>query len=304
MTMVNKFNDVEMMELGAGVCLFPSAIDFDWEFAINSCRELVDRDASAMYTETIHPETGDKALVNMSGYIFDYDTFASMPSRCSSAHQQCSDKFREMLEFWEDSKDRYLLKYMLRYPLSYKNIWWKVKGHIVRYSSPPSGVVGNRQYLGVHSDTSADYVYGYEHPSDQLATRNTLSCIVYINDCDESGDDAVNSFAGGHHFFNELNINYKPRKGDILMFPSNYIASHEVLPVSRGERYSYLGWYSHGSPNSEYHEHIADPVKEPEIAKVSTNVYLPNLRKDFREYIQNCGPDKHFYAMSLVSDGF
>lgn len=302
MTMNNRFNDVEMVEMGGGVCLFPKAIDCDWNFVYETSRGLVDRDAGDMYSETVHPETGKKALINRSGYIFDYETFLSMPSRCSSAHQNCSDEFREILEFWESSKDKYLLKYMLRYPLAYKNIWWKVKGHIVRYGSF-NGKSRDNQYLGIHSDTSADYVYGYSHPSDQLATRNTLSCIVYINDCEEPRTSEM-AFSGGHHYFNELDIDYRPSKGDILMFPSNYIASHEVRQVTSGERYSYLGWYSHGSPNGDYNEHIADPATEPDTARVSTNVYLPNLRKDFRDYIEKCGVNKNNYAYSLVADGF
>ena len=295
----NKFNSVQMEHLGSGVCVFRNAITFDYDWAVEKMKKLVQEDLADMYSPTINPETGEPALVNKSGYIFAEDMFASMPSRCSTAHQREDKELQDFLVFIEQSKDKYLLQYLAKFPLAYKNIWWKVKGHIVKYSEE------NFQYLGTHSDTSADYVYGYPHPSDQLATRNTLSCIVYINDCSDGLDEFPNnSFSGGHHYFDFLEIDYIPRKGDIIIFPSNFIASHEVKRVTRGERYSYLGWYSHGSPNPKFNEGIIDPIEEPETAKVATNVYMPTLRDDFRLYLESIGADKNSYAYSLVRDGF
>ena len=301
MTMPTKniFNNVEMEDLGGGVCLFPQAITFDWDWAFSTAKKLVEEDVLEMYKETIHPETGKPALVNKSGYIFSEETFRAMPSRCSTAHQRKDSELMEFLKFIEESKDKYLLKYFVKFPLAYKNVWWKVKGHIVKYEDKYS------QYLGTHSDTSADYVYGYPHPSDQLATRNTVSCIVYINDCSDGMDEITkNSFSGGHHYFDYLDIRYIPRKGDILMFPSNFIASHMVETVSRGERYSYLGWYSHGSPNEKHNESIIDPNENPEMAVIGTNIYMPTLRDDFKKYIEELGKEKHHQAYALIRDGF
>lgn len=299
MTTSNVFNSVDMEHLGGGVCLFRNAVSFDWDWAFNTAQRLVDEDMEGMYTPTIHPETGKPALMNKSGYIFSDENFRSMPGRCSTAHRRNEQDLAEFLHFLEQSKDRYLLQYFAKFPLAYKNVWWKVKGHIVKYGEQ------HRQYLGTHSDTSADYVYGFPHPSDQLATRNSVSCIVYLNDCSDGlSQIPVNSFSGGHHHFDFLEITYVPRKGDILMFPANYIASHEVKQVTRGERYSYLGWYSHGSPNQEFNEAIIDPTKDPELAKIGTNLYMPNLRSDFRTYLEEHGFDRNSHAYSLVKDGF
>ena len=159
-------------------------------------------------------------------------------------------------------------------PMAYKNIWWKVKGHIVSYKK--------NVYLGAHSDTSADYVYGLPDPIDQLATRNTVTVLIYLNDSVEIEDETQTySFSGGHHYFNYLDIDITPCKGDVLMFPSNYMATHEVLPVTSGIRYSYLGWYSHGTPNEQVGENVIDPLKSPDAAELATNVYMPSLRNDF-----------------------
>jgi hypothetical protein len=279
------FNDVDAKHLGGGVVLFENAITFDSEWACSFAEKQVSRERSEMYTEAIDPETGAILFLNRSGYYFDADGVNEMPRRASRIHGVEDEEIKTFLHFIEKSKDLYLLKYFVLFPLAYKNVWWKVKGHIVSYSVEHGGT-----FLGQHSDTSADYTYGMPEPSDQIATRNTISCIVYLNE----------DFSGGEHYFNYLDIEYKPKTGDIMMFPSNYIAAHEVKPVTSGNRYTYLGWYSHGSPNVELNEVIIDPIENPQIANLSTNVYMPNLRKDFKNYLETLGAKAPALALSLV----
>lgn len=288
-----------MKHLGGGVCVFENAIDCDWDYAYEAFSQVVDMDSSNMYEESVNPETGEEVLVNRSGYLFPKNEFNKMPQRGSSIHQTNNERLKHILGQFEDAKDKCLLDYLLMFPLAYKNIWWKVKGHIVRYDATYT------QFLGSHSDTSADYVYGYAHPRDQLATRNTLSCIVYLNDCVDAGETTdKHAFSGGAHHFDFLGITYLPKRGDILMFPSNFIASHEVKPVVDGIRLSYLGWYAHGSPNENYNESIVDPNQEPERASISTNVYMTSLRDDFAQHIISNGVDAHQNAWALVQTGF
>ena len=281
----HTYNDVEPVSLGHGIVVFPKALSFDMGWAKEFAEEQVSKERNDMYQPTVDPETGEAAFINKSGYIFNASGVNKMPRRGSAIHRTERDDVREFLNFVEESKDRYLLKYFIIYPLAYKNVWWKVKGHLVSYSTEYGG-----EFLGAHSDTSADYSYGMEHPSDQLATRNTVSALLYLND----------DFEGGEHYFNYYDICYKPQAGDILMFPSNYMAAHEVKPILKGSRYSYLGWYCHGSPNPATNEHIVDPIKEPDMAKTATNVYLPHLRKQFKEYIESLGVDNHSFAYQLV----
>lgn len=277
-----KFNDVAPEHLGGGVVIFRRALDWDCKTVINWIEHELQAEQSQMYTKAINPETGKESFLNRSGYYFDLDTVEQMPRRASQIHTTTDGEFKGFLDFLEDSRDKYLLKYLTLFPMAYKNIWWKVKGHIVSYKR---GV-----YLGAHSDTSADYVYGLPEPGDQLATRNTTTVLMYFNDCVDTDDQVTStSFCGGHHYFNYLDIEIQPKRGDVLMFPSNYMATHEVKPVSSGVRYSYLGWYSHGTPNTAVNESVTDPNKDPDVAKTATNVYMPTLRNDFVRLVKNSG---------------
>ena len=47
-------------------------------------------------------------------------------------------------------------------------------------------------------------------------------------------------FEGGEFYINSKPIDLK--KGDVLIFPSNFLYPHEVKPITQGERYSYVAW--------------------------------------------------------------
>jgi len=277
-----KFNGIEPEELGGGVILFKNAFTVDWGSTRDLFEEFVASERESMYTEGINPETGEPCYINRSGYIFRKDGVDMMPRRAANTHQDKRPEVIELLNFLESARDNCLLGYMTIHPLAYKNIWWKVKGHIVSYSTQKGGL-----FLGTHSDSSVDYLYGIDHPKEQLPTKNTLSVVMYVNDCvgiDQVGEDA---FSGGEHVFDYLGITY-------------FIASHEVKPVTGGTRYSYLGWYSHGSPNPDLNETIVDPTTDPEEAQRSTNVYMPNLRRDFRNYLTANVKDTEHLGFTLT----
>jgi hypothetical protein len=278
------FNDVKAEHLGGGVVVFRNAINLDWEYANKISKEIVDREMGDMYQPAINPDNGLEEYVNRSGYFFSKNGIDKMPKRGSRVHQDTRPEVVELFTFIEECKDKYLFRYMHMFPLVFKNVWWKVKGHLVNYSSDCGG------YIGEHSDTSVDYVYGIPHPEHQLASRNTVSCIVYFGNCADGRNlSEPGDFTGGHHRFTYLDIDYIPRRGDILMFPSNYMAAHEVTPVSSGERFTYLGWYAHGTPNPAVNEEVEDPLVNPEKASVSSNVYIPHLREKFMEYLDSIG---------------
>jgi hypothetical protein len=291
------FNDVDAKHLGSGVVLFESAIDIDWDYIREFSRNAINQERSEMYEPAIDPETGDQIYINKSGYFFKKESVDNMPGRGSAIHRYGDEKVKEIFNFIEAAKDKYLFKYFELFPLAYKCVWWKVKGHIVQYKK--------NVYLGSHSDVSADFIYDVWTPKDQLATRNVISNVFYLNSCVDSEEelDGTN-FTGGHHYFNYLDIDIKPQKGDLLFFPSNFMAAHEVKPVEEGERYSYLGWYSHGTPNKEVGEFVVDPLKDPEQAKTATNLYMPNLVSDYREYLTKKGYDQSSEQYNITRSNY
>ena len=60
-----------------------------------------------------------------------------------------------------------------------------------------------------------------------------VSCSMLLND----------DYKGGEFAFFDRKIKYNLSKGDIIMFPSNYMYPHEVMPIISGTRYSIITWF-------------------------------------------------------------
>lgn len=81
--------------------------------------------------------------------------------------------------------------------------------NFVKYSSPG-------QHFRIHADHGPAY-------------NCTVSAVIYLND----------NYEGGEISFPRLdNLVYKPKSGDIAIFPSNYIYEHASEPMISGDKYS------------------------------------------------------------------
>lgn len=65
------------------------------------------------------------------------------------------------------------------------------------------------------------------HTDDGSADRSRVSMLYYLND----------EYEGGELEFANFDILLKPKKGDILIFPSSFIYKHRVRKVTNGTRY-------------------------------------------------------------------
>lgn len=66
------------------------------------------------------------------------------------------------------------------------------------------------------------------HADHGPAYNCTVSAVIYLND----------DYEGGEIQFPRLdNLTYKPKAGDIAIFPSNYIYEHASLPINSGTKY-------------------------------------------------------------------
>jgi predicted 2-oxoglutarate/Fe(II)-dependent dioxygenase YbiX len=62
-----------------------------------------------------------------------------------------------------------------------------------------------------------------------------VSMLMYLNE----------DFIGGHVAFPKFKYRYLPRKGDLLLFPSDNAFLHRAEPVQSGLRYSVVTWATH-----------------------------------------------------------
>lgn len=80
----------------------------------------------------------------------------------------------------------------------------------------------NGEQFGLHVDVI---------PGD--SPQRTVSVLVYLND----------DYEGGEIQFPRQNITYKPRRGSVLMFPSNFVYPHTSTPVTKGSKYVAVTWF-------------------------------------------------------------
>ena len=90
---------------------------------------------------------------------------------------------------------------------------------------------------------------------------------------------------------------HQPTSGDLLIFPSNYLGTHQVKPCLSGERYVYISYFSHGSAHSE--RGILPGPSVP-VGKQS-QVWLNTIVDDYVSYIKEKNPAGDLrYLMSGV----
>jgi predicted 2-oxoglutarate/Fe(II)-dependent dioxygenase YbiX len=71
------------------------------------------------------------------------------------------------------------------------------------------------------------------HADDGFRFPRTVSITAYLND----------SYTGGELEYKHFGLKFKPDRGDVLIFPSNYVYNHQVLPVDTGLRYALVNWF-------------------------------------------------------------
>ena len=73
----------------------------------------------------------------------------------------------------------------------------------------------------------------HEHVDSFTEIPRTLSCSLILND----------EFKGGEFSFFNNEIIYNLKKGSAIIFPSNFLYPHSVLPIVSGTRYSIVTWF-------------------------------------------------------------
>jgi len=71
-----------------------------------------------------------------------------------------------------------------------------------------------------------------EHTDSWIGDPRHVSCSFHLND----------DYEGGEFAFLNREFKIKAKKGSLVMFPSNFMFPHEILPVTKGTRYSIITW--------------------------------------------------------------
>ena len=98
----------------------------------------------------------------------------------------------------------------------------------------------NDKYNHIHISKDTGYTllryntgqFYKEHVDHSLTNVRTLSCAIILND----------DYEGGEFSFFNNQLKYSLKKGSAILFPSNFMYPHQILPITKGVRYSIITW--------------------------------------------------------------
>lgn len=79
----------------------------------------------------------------------------------------------------------------------------------------------NTDFYKPHADSGPDF-------------PRCISSILYLNDIEKGGDT----------YFDKFNVSVSPKAGRLLMFPSNFIYTHEGRPPINDTKYVVVTWFN------------------------------------------------------------
>lgn len=272
-----------------GVVCFPNSIEVDQDLVVPYFASLKEQALKDDYT-IVYENDSESYAVNRSGHRYEIDDIQKSASHIMDFINEDSPK--ELIAFFEKCEKaiyEHLLMYIEMYPHVLPNIWWTETGHVAAYGAGSS--------MGTHNDNEVNYQVGFE-PDLQLATRHVLSVLLYLNSSVGSQEKLGKyEYNGGELEFIYANAVHQPKSGDLLIFPSNYLGTHEVKPCLSGERYVYISYFSHGSAHSE---RGVQPGPSVPVGKQS-QVWLPTIVDDYVSYIKEKHPAENLrYLMGGV----
>lgn len=260
------------IHLGMGIVYFPNAVKVNQDLIIPYLSGLRSNALKQDYT-IIHDDTGEPIYaINRSGHRYALEDISSACNHIVD-FSESEDIYKDFFYECENIIYQCLLKYIEIFPMLLPCLWWKTKGHVVAYGAGSS--------FGLHCDNDINYQPG-AIPDQQLAIRNVVGSLLYMNSCVKDPENAdPYCYTGGEIQFPYAGVKHSPKSGDILMFPSNYLGTHEVLPVLSGERYAYVGYFAQGSSDPERGININNDTGKID----SGQAWMPTLFADYKEYI-------------------
>lgn len=276
---ISKLNDDDLRLIketrftnhGGGVVQFHSAVHVPQELILS----YIDANSQVPMCgfRLEEREDGTKRAVDYEGREFPYEALLAMPMRLGGDQQDgpvewyTPEDVKDFFVGCEKALYRGLIRYIDLFPMILNTVWWKNRGHCLKYLPGAS--------LGLHNDNDTNYRTkdGQRYFTQRgVAMGQVVNAIVYLND----------DYEGGEFYFPYLGLTLKPKPGDIVFFPANYLGTHGVAPVKDGKpRYTYLAQYGHG----ETHE--GEVVECLDSKDWLPPVFFPFIHQDYDRLIDS-----------------
>lgn len=277
---IKEIGDLEAEELAPGIVVVHNVFEIDQNLILSHVDSRAEK-ANENRWKWIETEDGEKFALNEDGFRYRPEDVPSAPVRIlDPVNPKTEEEIKNWFIYLEEQIYKGLLKYIDYYPLMIGSIWWKTRGHILRY--------GDGGILGCHADNDTNYkvTKGIRYmPRGMVASRQTCGALLYLNDCVDTEEELNGSnFTGGHLRFVHLNVSYKPKRGDVIFFPTNYIAAHDVQRMGKGVRYSYLTFFGQGANDKTANIIISEPDESYEWCPP---VWFNNIYDDYELYCRS-----------------
>ena len=250
---------MEIEHLGGpltGVVRFKNAINID-QLKMKSWIDANAQKAHEQRWEYKVDDAGVTYAVNEDGNKFSLEQIEEVPIRVlEPVRTDTEEEFVAIFKGWEDAIYKCLIRYVDIYPMVLGTLWWRSRGHVIRYDEG--------DYLGIHNDNDSNFrsTGGKRYvPKGQMQMRQVVAVMLYVNDCVNDDEFSGDNYSGGELTFPYFGIEHQPKSGDIVIFPTNFMATHGVNTVKNGKRYCYLEFWSQGSSHEEVCVNVAEPTE-------------------------------------------
>jgi hypothetical protein len=272
-----EIGNLEAEELAPGIVVIKNAFKIDQSKILDHIDSQAE-EAHRTRWQFITAEDGVEYGINEDGFRYRLEDVPAAPVRLlQPVNSQTPENVKDFFIYLEEQIYKSLIKYIDFYPLMIGSIWWKNRGHILRY--------GDGGILGCHADNDTNYKVsqGVRYmPKGVVASRQTCGALVYLNDQVETEEELDGkNFTGGNLNFVHLGISYAPKRGDIIFFPTNYVAAHEVSKMGDGVRYAYLTFFGQGDSDIESNIVIVEPEESYDWCPA---VWFNNIYDDYERY--------------------
>jgi hypothetical protein len=277
--------DMDVEHLGGpltGVVRFKNAINVDQP----KIKKWIDENAQKAHEQRWEYKVDDAGVtyaINEDGNKFSLEQIEEVPIRVLEPVKTETEKeFVQIFKDWEDAIYKCIIRYIDIYPMVLGTLWWRSRGHVIRYDKG--------DYLGIHNDNDSNFrsTGGKRYvPKGQMQMRQVIAVMLYVNDCVNDEEFNGENYSGGELTFPYLDIKHQPKSGDIVIFPTNFIATHGVNTVKQGKRYCYLEFWSQGSSHEEVCVNVAEP---DEVDAWCRPHWIDSLYDDYAMY---CKQSEH-----------